>query len=146
MSNMIFSQQDLHRIQRQDWGRLFGRLIRTGREKRGRSVEEVASLAGMEISEWPAMFQRLRRSCIRWPPPLVVLIRRWQPWSASAGMPGESNPALPPPRTFRGTGGRYSQSHMLTSRMRGGESDREKRSIRSQKSEHQYPNGSSQQV
>ena len=55
MSNMIFSQQDLHRIQRQDWGRLFGRLIRTGREKRGRSVEEVASLAGMEISEWLAI-------------------------------------------------------------------------------------------
>jgi hypothetical protein len=41
-------------------------FIQKGREKRGCAVEELASLAGMESSEWlalkPAVFQSLRRS------------------------------------------------------------------------------------
>ncbi len=42
-------------LRRQVWGRMFGKFIRSAREKRGRSVEEAARLAGMTAAEWEAV-------------------------------------------------------------------------------------------
>ncbi len=42
-------------FQRQVWARFFGDLIRSAREERTLSVEEVARAAGMPASEWEAM-------------------------------------------------------------------------------------------
>ena len=39
-------------LRRQTWGEMFGRFIRHDRLKTGRSVEECARLAGMEVGEW----------------------------------------------------------------------------------------------
>ena len=55
MSMTINNQEDFHRVQRLVWGKLFGLFIQKGREKRGCAVEELASLAGMESSEWLAV-------------------------------------------------------------------------------------------
>jgi transcriptional regulator with XRE-family HTH domain len=40
---------------RQFWGRAFGEFICGTREAGGRSIEECARLAGMEVSEWDAI-------------------------------------------------------------------------------------------
>ena len=40
---------------RQTWGRFFGSMIQNAREECGRSIEETAELAGMEITEWLAV-------------------------------------------------------------------------------------------
>jgi hypothetical protein len=46
---------DFLAIRRKTMGRLFGLYLKSGREKRGRSIEEVARLAGMETPEWAAI-------------------------------------------------------------------------------------------
>lgn len=55
MSIMFSVQEDSFSIRRRSLGRLFGRCITNIREKQGCSVEEVARLAGIEISEWMAV-------------------------------------------------------------------------------------------
>ena len=55
MSKLFCHQNDLRIIRLQVWGGLFGLVIRKKREKRGRSVEEAARLAGMEAAEWLAV-------------------------------------------------------------------------------------------
>ena len=55
MSMTMNNQEDFNRVQRLVWGQLFGIFIQKGREKRGRSLEEAARLAGMEPSEWLAV-------------------------------------------------------------------------------------------
>jgi transcriptional regulator with XRE-family HTH domain len=55
MSMMFYVQDDLPLTRRQAWGRLFGTCVEKTREARGRSVEEVARLAGMEASQWAAI-------------------------------------------------------------------------------------------
>ena len=55
MSMTINNQEDFRRVQRLVWGKLFGLFIQKGRENRGCSVEEVARLAGMKLSEWLAV-------------------------------------------------------------------------------------------
>ena len=42
-------------IRRRVWGQMFGRLIQGARETGGRSIQETAQLAGMEVSEWEAI-------------------------------------------------------------------------------------------
>lgn len=42
-------------IERQVWGELFGDLMRRVRKKAGRSLEDVAPLAGMSVAEWTAV-------------------------------------------------------------------------------------------
>ena len=41
--------------ERQVWGEFFGALIRSAREERTLSVEQVARAAGMSASEWEAI-------------------------------------------------------------------------------------------
>jgi transcriptional regulator with XRE-family HTH domain len=41
--------------ERQVWGEFFGDLIRSAREERSLSVEEVSRAAGMAIAEWEAI-------------------------------------------------------------------------------------------
>jgi transcriptional regulator with XRE-family HTH domain len=41
--------------QRRLWGEFFGDMIREARQQRGRSIEEAARLAGMEVSRWKAV-------------------------------------------------------------------------------------------
>jgi hypothetical protein len=55
MSMMFSMQEDPISIRRRYLGRLFGRCIASIRQTRGRSVEEAARLAGMEISDWMAV-------------------------------------------------------------------------------------------
>ena len=55
MSTAFRLQADHRLIERLCWASLFGRFIKHGREKTGRSVEEVARLAGMEPEEWLAV-------------------------------------------------------------------------------------------
>ena len=137
MSTMFYDQNDLRPVRRLVWGRLFGHCVGKTREAAGRSVEEAARLAGMATSQWqpsrPVTF-RIQPSCARWPMPLSWVTTRSPCWPCCAGMAGSNKPCLPPPRIFRGTGGTYSQSHMLTSR-EGGERNQESSSIRSQESE-----------
>ena len=40
---------------RKVWGEMFGGLLRDAREERGRSVEDAAQAAGMEVAEWEAV-------------------------------------------------------------------------------------------
>ena len=40
---------------RQFWSRIFGHMIENAREQSGRSLEETAELAGMEVTEWLAV-------------------------------------------------------------------------------------------
>jgi transcriptional regulator with XRE-family HTH domain len=54
MSMIVCSQDDLGRVNRRVWGRIFGLFIRKGRERKGYSVEQVAGLAGLEPSTWTA--------------------------------------------------------------------------------------------
>lgn len=42
-------------IRRRVWGQMFGHLIQGARENAGRSIEEIAQMAGMEVSEWEAI-------------------------------------------------------------------------------------------
>ena len=42
-------------IRRRVWDQMFGQLIQGARETGGRSIEETARLAGMEVSEWEAI-------------------------------------------------------------------------------------------
>jgi len=37
------------------WSRFFGKFIESGREKAGLSVEQAATLAGMDAKEWTAI-------------------------------------------------------------------------------------------
>ena len=53
--SMTINNQEVQRVQRLVWGKLFGHFIQKGREKRGCTVEEVSRLAGMEPSEWLAV-------------------------------------------------------------------------------------------
>ena len=55
MSIAFYVQNDLPLTRRQAWGRLFGTCVEKTREAGGRSVEEVARLAGMEASQWAAI-------------------------------------------------------------------------------------------
>ncbi len=55
MSMMFYGQDDLDPVRRLVWGRLFGQCIGKTREAAGRSVEQAASLAGMEVSQWAAI-------------------------------------------------------------------------------------------
>jgi transcriptional regulator with XRE-family HTH domain len=52
---MFYGQDDLGSVRRLVWGRFFGLCIGKTREAAGRSVEEVAQLAGMETSQWAAV-------------------------------------------------------------------------------------------
>ena len=52
---MSMSFFPLSPLRRRFWGEFFGRAIQNAREKRGRSVEEAAQLAGMEAFEWAAI-------------------------------------------------------------------------------------------
>jgi transcriptional regulator with XRE-family HTH domain len=49
------SSSRLSAIRRRTWGELFGQFIQSSREKKCRSVEEAARLAGMETSRWEAI-------------------------------------------------------------------------------------------
>src|ERR1019366_7314978 len=98
MSMIICSQDDLGRVNRRVWGRIFGLFIRKGREKKGYSVEDVAGLAGLEPSAWAA-FETGR---VPEPAPLSSATCNWRPCSSCVGMPGRPDPAPPPPRTVRG--------------------------------------------
>ncbi|MGA8090255.1 MAG: helix-turn-helix transcriptional regulator [Terracidiphilus sp.] len=42
-------------FRRKVWGEMFGGLLRDAREERGRSVEDAAQAAGMEVAEWEAV-------------------------------------------------------------------------------------------
>ena len=42
-------------FRRESWARIFGGLLREARLERGRSVEDAAGAAGMEVSEWEAV-------------------------------------------------------------------------------------------
>ena len=119
---MFYGQDDLDSVRRLVWGRLFGQCVEKTRQAAGRSVAEAAHLAGMEASEWSAVeagFVPIQPSCAPWPMLWRFDTTGSPPWLFSAGVPGSSRSRLPPPRTSRGTGGEYSQSHMLTSRGRG---------------------------
>jgi len=58
MSRLVQSSSRSHRttpFRREAWGHLFGSLLRDAREERGRSVEQAAEAAGMEVAEWEAV-------------------------------------------------------------------------------------------
>jgi transcriptional regulator with XRE-family HTH domain len=55
MSMSVYSQPIPNPARRQAVARLFGRCIEKIRESKGLSVDEAASLAGMEPSEWAAI-------------------------------------------------------------------------------------------
>ena len=55
MNSASLSPSRFAAIRRRVWGQMFGRLIRGARETGGRSIEETARLAGMEVSEWEAI-------------------------------------------------------------------------------------------
>lgn len=55
MSMIHFNQDNLCPVRRMAWGRLFGNCIEKTRIPCGRSVEEAARLARMELSEWLAI-------------------------------------------------------------------------------------------
>jgi ribosome-binding protein aMBF1 (putative translation factor) len=58
MSDMLRSSSRPRRttpFRRKVWGHLFGSLLRDAREERGRSVEDVARAAAMEVAEWEAV-------------------------------------------------------------------------------------------
>jgi len=55
MSIRTYHQDNSGRDNRESWGEIFGLFIQKGREKTGRSIEEVAALAGMEPSAWLAV-------------------------------------------------------------------------------------------
>ena len=42
-------------LRRQVWGRIFGSGIQSARNKAGLSIDEVANLTGIEVSEWMAI-------------------------------------------------------------------------------------------
>jgi len=50
-----FTRRRFTALRRQSWGRLFGTFFRDARLERGRSVEDVAGAAGMEVGEWVAV-------------------------------------------------------------------------------------------
>ena len=54
MSITIDNQEGFSQVYRQVWARRFGLLIQKGRKKSGRSLEVVASMAGMGSSAWLA--------------------------------------------------------------------------------------------
>ena len=55
MSMQIKCQETLRQSDNRFWGQIFGLSIKSGREKNAFSVEQAASLAGMEPSEWLAV-------------------------------------------------------------------------------------------
>lgn len=55
MSMSSYIQNDLPLLRRQAWGRLFGSCIEQTRQAGGHSIEEAASLAGMETCGWAAI-------------------------------------------------------------------------------------------
>jgi hypothetical protein len=50
-----FTRRRFAALRRQSWGRLFGAFLRDARLERGRSVEDAAGAAGMEVGEWEAV-------------------------------------------------------------------------------------------
>jgi hypothetical protein len=55
MSMHFDRQEGLPLIRRRALSRLFGRCVEATRQAGGRSIEEAAHLAGMEVSEWAAV-------------------------------------------------------------------------------------------
>ena len=55
MNSASMSPSRFAASRRRVWGQMFGRLIQGARETAGRSIEETARLAGMEVSEWVAI-------------------------------------------------------------------------------------------
>ena len=55
MSMHFNVQDDLPLVRRQAWSRLFGSCIEKTRQAGGHSIEEAASLAGMETCQWAAI-------------------------------------------------------------------------------------------
>jgi len=49
------SRRRVTAFRRKTWGNVFGGLFREARLERGRSVEDAARAAGMEVSEWEAV-------------------------------------------------------------------------------------------
>lgn len=49
------SRRGFTAFRRKAWGQLFGGLLSDARLERGRSVEDAARAAGMEVSEWEAV-------------------------------------------------------------------------------------------
>ena len=49
------SRRSFAALRRKSWGRLFGAFLRDARLERGRSVEDAAGAAGMEVGEWEAV-------------------------------------------------------------------------------------------
>jgi hypothetical protein len=125
MSITSYVQDDLRQATRQSWGRLFGNCIEKTREACGRS---------------------LQHNCILCPMPLASATTRSPCWLLSAREPGRFNPICRRPGPVRGTGGGYSNPYKLISREKGGETDQESRSVRSQKSEHQLGNQLAQRL
>ena len=126
---MFYGQDDLGPVRRQVWGRLFGQCVGKTREAAGRSVEEAPSWPGWQRrSGWPSrpVTFPIRHSCTRWLMPWRSVTARSRCWPYSAGRPGSSKPSLPPPRTFRGTGG---GTHIRISSLpeEGGESDQDQK-------------------
>jgi len=55
MSMPFYVQDDFSLLRRQAWRRLFGSCIEQTRQACGHSIEEAASLAGMETCQWAAI-------------------------------------------------------------------------------------------
>jgi transcriptional regulator with XRE-family HTH domain len=49
------SRRRFTEFRRKTWGNMFGGLLREARLEMGRSVEDAAGAAGMEVSEWEAV-------------------------------------------------------------------------------------------
>ena len=50
-----FSRRRSTEFRRKTWGNMFGGMLREARLERGRSVEEAAQAASIEVSEWEAV-------------------------------------------------------------------------------------------
>lgn len=70
-------------LQREVWGRFFGGLIRKVREKDGRSLEEIAGLAGMTAAEWEALEAGQVPSTSEQLLSITDALRTGRPWMAS---------------------------------------------------------------
>src|ERR1039458_8345795 len=124
MSMHFNVQDDLSLARRQAGGRLFGSCIEKTRQAGGRSVEEAAHLAGMEASQWaaieggyvPADSTQLRSMA-------GALECGYEKIATLAFIclgPGNSNPVLPLPQTFRSTaaGNHTSYTHLQREEVR----------------------------
>jgi hypothetical protein len=55
VSQHPFSRRRSTEFRRKTWGNMFGGMLREARLERGRSVEEAAQAASIEVSEWEAV-------------------------------------------------------------------------------------------